>query len=741
MASSLFLRIKSLNVRTMRGVASAKSVIRVAALHNLRELAAEIGVNATSGIDPSRIGLNYLLRGPDTAAGVADLAQALLDNAGVTKLRRDASMALELVFSLPQGSAVDHREYFAAAVAWADGFFSVPILSAAVHLDESAKHCHALLLPLVAGRMQGGALAGGPTKIRAMLADFQQQVGQRFGLAHQPRARRASKANRDVAGRMVLDAIKAHPERLNVPAVRDALIDALGQHHETLLPLLGLELQASKPRSKSFVEIMITPKPEKHGRRQKSIHVPLPTSIDIIENLDAADQDRAPMSMHCKTSDFHRQDFPQGFHHRLAIDHQRQQFATEIKVRAERKCGEMLRDSAERGERATPNGNVNPATTKVSDGATPSTPTLADIGITRDQSSRYQQLAAMELTDQSAGIADQHPADGLLTLQDTPTPSTTGQATSSVTAPGDHAETVSLGRAAGFGKSSDSPKAVHQLDTPATDDVRGLDAIQSAPDQEDVSISPHIFLLTASDTSPTYSIELVDQNQASERDALKSQPIFFAQHQAAPAEPASTSGTATPASRFQAISSAQPGGIGNFPDTTVADDMQFLGAMPTVPGQIKTGKAGNAPDPAADPDAPARLGSAGHSPKYSGQCDRPELSGQQHSPEYLGQLQQPGHHADDNGRHAAPAPVLHPIPAPPTASSATASQAAPGATEIQGVTANIGDFQRQRDDDRPAEHWNPDTGEFVTTTSTQARPPGRHGRAPYSARASPAETP
>lgn len=71
------------------------------------------------------------------------------------------------------------------------------------------------------------------------------------------------------------------------------------------------------------------------------------------------------------------------------------QKATEIKVRAERKAGEMLRKAAEQGQRATPNGNVNPATIKVSNETTPSPVTLAEIGITRDQSSRYQKLAAM----------------------------------------------------------------------------------------------------------------------------------------------------------------------------------------------------------------------------------------------------------------------------------------------------------------------------------------------------------
>lgn len=46
------------------------------------------------------------------------------------------------------------------------------------------------------------------------------------------------------------------------------------------------------------------------------------------------------------------------------------------------------------GHRATPNGNVNPRT-KVSHDTTPSTPTLRDLGITRDQSSDWQRLAAI----------------------------------------------------------------------------------------------------------------------------------------------------------------------------------------------------------------------------------------------------------------------------------------------------------------------------------------------------------
>ena len=74
-----------------------------------------------------------------------------------------------------------------------------------------------------------------------------------------------------------------------------------------------------------------------------------------------------------------------GAYGRQAKDIELMQYATEIKVRTERRCGELLRDSAARGERSTGGKPSNDATVT----------TLADIGLTRDQSSRYQQLAAM----------------------------------------------------------------------------------------------------------------------------------------------------------------------------------------------------------------------------------------------------------------------------------------------------------------------------------------------------------
>lgn len=68
------------------------------------------------------------------------------------------------------------------------------------------------------------------------------------------------------------------------------------------------------------------------------------------------------------------------------------QFATEIKVRAERRCGELLaateknRGIASGGERTAAGHTLRPADTA---------PTLADMGLTKSESSRSQQLAAI----------------------------------------------------------------------------------------------------------------------------------------------------------------------------------------------------------------------------------------------------------------------------------------------------------------------------------------------------------
>lgn len=73
---------------------------------------------------------------------------------------------------------------------------------------------------------------------------------------------------------------------------------------------------------------------------------------------------------------------------RQAKDNDLIQYATEIKVRAERRCGELLA----RTEKNTGAKGAGPIAVERYDR---NTPTLAQMGLTKDESSRYQQLAAM----------------------------------------------------------------------------------------------------------------------------------------------------------------------------------------------------------------------------------------------------------------------------------------------------------------------------------------------------------
>jgi hypothetical protein len=72
---------------------------------------------------------------------------------------------------------------------------------------------------------------------------------------------------------------------------------------------------------------------------------------------------------------------------RTLIEH-----ATEIRLRAERKAGELLAGMKERGERQRPGDNPQG---RNSSRAQPLTPRLADLGISKTQSSRWQKLAAL----------------------------------------------------------------------------------------------------------------------------------------------------------------------------------------------------------------------------------------------------------------------------------------------------------------------------------------------------------
>ena len=245
MSGAAFLRIKKLK---------GGGIITVAARHNKREIQAEMG--ATGSIDPIRSRLNYTIAGPAAAADVGQLAKNLMTAAGVVRLRKDAVMALEIVFSLPPGHAIDDRAYFTDCATWAEHHFGGVILSVDVHKDEAQDHCHVLLLPLIGGRMDGGRMVGNKQKLLAMHKQFHLDIAGRYGLSKAPA--RLTGASKQAAVKAVLQKLRETGDSALQSAAWAAIRAMIESDPTQFLMTLGIEQQAPKKKLRKMDAIFIS---------------------------------------------------------------------------------------------------------------------------------------------------------------------------------------------------------------------------------------------------------------------------------------------------------------------------------------------------------------------------------------------------------------------------------------------------------------------------------------------------
>lgn len=210
--------------------------IEVAAKHNLRKLRG--GKGGYNGIDCRRTPLNYILFGANDFAEIVSVAQSLMDEAGIKSLRKDAVRAVEAVISLPPNSNVESKSFFSDSLDWVRDYFAVPVISAVVHCDQTNLHCHILIIPIVKGRMVGSKLVGNKQKLQSMHVDFNQRVGQRHGLTHQPRGLHPVASELHLSCHDILETIKAHPKRLGEPELCNAILDAFSYNRAAILSAL-----------------------------------------------------------------------------------------------------------------------------------------------------------------------------------------------------------------------------------------------------------------------------------------------------------------------------------------------------------------------------------------------------------------------------------------------------------------------------------------------------------------------
>ena len=219
-------------------------------------------------IDSTKSPLNYVIGSDVSPREALKYVKERISNANL-KIRKNGIMAIEMLFSLPPSRhKQDTADYFFDCYAWLEKEFSCEILSFDVHLDEAAPHAHALVFPLLNGRMCGSDLQGGRGEMYARNDSFHSCVASKYGLSKPER----------LYGRERQDYSDKVLSVLNTDPIKDSRVYTLVKSSIECNPLpfvkfLGLQREKFE-KKKSFAKYMTAKgkgSKEHDGKEIKSI--------------------------------------------------------------------------------------------------------------------------------------------------------------------------------------------------------------------------------------------------------------------------------------------------------------------------------------------------------------------------------------------------------------------------------------------------------------------------------------
>ena len=230
-----------------------KTKVLDALKHNKRTLQAERGANGN--IDVTRTHLNYSLTGSNTAEEIALHARAQMWRVGIETPRINQVMGVEVVFSLPiDRHAHDTTQFFNDCYEWVKQTFAGELLSFDIHLDESAPHAHAIILPLIEGKMQGSDMMGGRGNLMRLINKFHNDVARHYGLSRSE-SKRISAMDKQSLGKLVLAHLK--PDVVMQSSVWACVRDLIVKDPLPFAQMLSIKLAVkTRAKGKSFVAIM-----------------------------------------------------------------------------------------------------------------------------------------------------------------------------------------------------------------------------------------------------------------------------------------------------------------------------------------------------------------------------------------------------------------------------------------------------------------------------------------------------
>jgi hypothetical protein len=282
MSGNYILAVKSIGLSTVNGRKPCS--LEAAAKHNKRELAAEL--EGRGRIDADRVKLNYSIAGASDVGGVLALAAQLMADIGTSpeKMRRDYCQAVEVVFSLPAATTIDTAQYFVDCVAWCrERFGDGNILSADVHHDESAPHCHALNAPIQDARWVGGKLIDRRVNTPAMRDSFGRQIAAKYGLSMVDKMTGKRKGD---AVALVLADIEMHQRAVIASNLWQPLRQAIERNPAPFIASMGLAV-VDRPAKKMKTMAQIFTSTGK-GAKRETLHLQKQNPKGIKPNLKSA---------------------------------------------------------------------------------------------------------------------------------------------------------------------------------------------------------------------------------------------------------------------------------------------------------------------------------------------------------------------------------------------------------------------------------------------------------------------
>jgi hypothetical protein len=256
-----YLSVKGLN----QGTAHPLTALR----HNLREIQAELG--ADSHINPHRTHLNQVTYGHRNAKVCDTLRKRILQRLDLTKPRKNAVHAIEIMVSIPPHAKINQLGFFIAARDWIKANYGGLMFHAVIHNDEEAPHMHVILLPIVNKRLKGNELKGNRNRYQKLQKDFYEQVSALFGF-DKPRPRSTSSLRQ--AAQAVIRGIELNPNLWVQTDFQNEVKQIIYKNPIAFYKYVGFEPNREVNK---FVKIMTKPvKPERvkyQAKQQTAITV------------------------------------------------------------------------------------------------------------------------------------------------------------------------------------------------------------------------------------------------------------------------------------------------------------------------------------------------------------------------------------------------------------------------------------------------------------------------------------